>query len=186
MKTGTALSPIPEEIFEATGKLCAAWSYLEFATEKTIWGTLGVLEQAGREYTWPLDLRQRWKLIIKEAPVKHTNADQQFLASINNKIDILCRDRNIIVHGLIHAVVKDPSTQEGVVTGGTFDRQPAWSIFRGINGGKSYPMSLRAIEVVRDNIGKTTKLVAEFNERHHYTEKTTPSDLLEKDWPKPF
>lgn len=186
MRAGNPIEPIPNEVFESIGRLCAAWSYLEFATEKMIWGIVGVDEMAGRNLTWGLDLRQRWQKIMTEAPKKHSDEEFNVISEINQQILLLAKDRNIIVHGLVHASVINPVIKNGVVIGGELDRVPAWSIFRGEDGGKSFPVSLNGVQTVISNIQKTTAQIADFNEHHNYTTKTTPSEELQKNWPAAF
>jgi hypothetical protein len=89
-------------IFQEVGRLCSAWSFLEKRTENMLWGILDADERLGPIITWRLDLRGRWQLILKHAHKKH-GADQiKELRNMNKDIVVVTRDRNIIVHGLIH------------------------------------------------------------------------------------
>src|SRR5687768_5953228 len=82
---------------EDVGRLCAAWSFLEYVTEQTLWGILDIKpdNKLGPLISWRLDMRGRWQLIIDQAESKHTKEDQATLRDINKKISDATRDRNI-------------------------------------------------------------------------------------------
>lgn len=177
--------------FEQVGRLCAAWSYLETVTEQTVWGIIGIDSKVGRFITWRLDLRGRWQLILDEATNKHTADDQKFLRNINKRVGIVTRDRNIIVHGVIRALVPlDPAAKQGEVAAKTgdpslsFSLVPCWTVFRGAEAGKNFPISNNAVEMVLLNVQKTAKEIVDFNVRHKYSAINFPALTVEASWPK--
>ena len=66
-----------------------------------------------------------------------------------------------------------------------FVRPPAWTIFRGSEAGKNFPISTEAVEIVRTNIQALGKKVSDFNSKQGYSE-TDGSDVVESDWPRPL
>jgi hypothetical protein len=172
------------------GRLCIAWTFLESVSEIALRGILGEEEYA-RSKTSRLDMGKRWEMILEHAPKKHSGEDLRQLQKINEIISVVTRDRNIIVHGLVHAKISLPSDVRpppGSTLGGagealSFARSPAWTIFRGKEAGKSFPISTNAVEIVRINIQSLSKKITIFNSKHNYTAKDG-SDLIESDWPK--
>jgi hypothetical protein len=185
------MEPSPET-HEEVGRLCATWSYLELVTEQTIWGILEVDDKIGPIITYKLDMRGRWALLTEWAPRKHTAADCKELQDISTDVMKVNVDRNIIVHGIIHAlattnlVTKPPSYTivDQNITG--FARIPCWTVSRGTEAGKNFPISKNAVEMVRLNIHKIGARVAAFNARFDYTKTVTPMPEVEADWPKPL
>jgi hypothetical protein len=163
-------------IFQEVGRLCSAWSFLEKRTENMLWGILDADERLGPIITWRLDLRGRWQLILKHAHKKH-GADQiKELRNMNKDIVVVTRDRNIIVHGLIHSWAPTDSEQAPV----------CWTVFRGAEAGKNFPISLEAVAMVVTSIQKLGRKLIAFNETHKY-ERTWPRlDKIEVEWPKPL
>lgn len=156
------MEPSPET-FEEVGRLCAAWSYLELVTEQSIWGVLEVADKLGPVITSRLDMRGRWQLLLEWAPRKHEHRDLDELRSINVDMAAVGTDRNIIVHGIIHASMalheKPPPYTILGAAGATmpFHRPPCWTVARGPNAGKNFPISKKAVETVRLNIQKVGK-----------------------------
>jgi hypothetical protein len=185
------MEPLPQT-FEEVGRLCAAWSYLELVTEQAIWGILEVDDKIGPVITYRLDMRGRWSLLMEWAPRKHVGGDITELASINADIATVNTDRNIIVHGIVHALARTnletkppPYTiLDENITG--FERVPCWTVSRGSGAGKNFPISKNAVETARLNIQKVAKRVATFNARFNYTKTVTPMPDVEVDWPKPL
>src|ERR1700730_5237407 len=93
------------ETFEEIGRVCAAWDYLESVTEATVWGIIDADERLGPVITARLDLRGRWQMILEHAPKKLDAGKCEVLRKINKDLTPVMRDRNIIVHGLIHASI---------------------------------------------------------------------------------
>jgi hypothetical protein len=186
------MEPSPQTM-EEVGRLCAAWSYLEMVTEQTIWGILDLNDKIGPIITYKLDMRGRWTLLTEWAPRKHTAADVKELSNINADVITANTDRNIIVHGRMHALaktnlpVKPPSytlLQDENITG--YERIPCWTVYRGPQAGKNFPVSKSAVETVLLNIQTIGKRVANFNTRFGYTKTVTPMLDVEPDWPKPL
>ena len=181
------------QTMEEIGRLCSAWAYLEAATEQTVWGVIGADAKIGCFITWRLDLRSRWQIILDEAPNKLSEEDQTTLRVINRDIKPAAHDRNVIVHGLIHAaaVIDGPAPPAGTVLGPLgekykFARTPCWTTFRGAGSGKNFPISTTAVKIVRENIQKIAKQVVQFNSGHGYANTNQHSDKIENDWPKPL
>ena len=186
-----ASEPEPStKTLEQMGRLCIAWTFLESVSEITLRGILGEEEYA-RSKTSRLDMGKRWEMILEHAPKKHSGEEIKRLQEINEIIPVVTRDRNIIVHGLVHAKISLPTNvtpPPGTTLGGTgealsFARPPAWTIFRGKEAGKSFPISTNAVEIVQTNIQSLGKKVTIFNSKHNYRAKDG-SDGIEADWPK--
>jgi hypothetical protein len=189
------MEPLPET-FEEIGRLCTSWAYLESVTEQTVWGVLGVDINLGRFITWRLDLRSRWQLILEQAPNKHSAEDVTALRAINKDVSTVARDRNIIVHGSMHTLVDLSTTgnpdygKDFANLGETFPvaRVPCWTVFRGADVGKYFPVSKKAVEIARRNILTTAKHIVQFNKKHRYTSPTIVLEPhpAETEWPKPL
>ena len=179
---------------EEMGRLCIAWSFLESVSERALRGILGD-EEYGRAKTSQLDMRRRWEMILEHAPKKYNDDELRQLREINQAIPTVIRDRNIIVHGQVHASMSVP-TEIKLKPGTTlregeagkafpFVRPPAWTIFRGSEAGKNFPISTEAVEIVRTNIQALGKKVSDFNSKQGYSE-TDGSNVMESDWPRPL
>jgi hypothetical protein len=178
---------------EEIGRLCGAWSYLELVTEVTLWGILEVDAKIGPVITYRLDMRGRWSLLMEWAPRKHATADLQELSNINTDVTTVNTDRNIIVHGIVHALAKTnlganppPYTVLDAENITEFERVPCWTVSRGSAAGKNFPLSSGAVETVRLNIQKVGRRVATFNARFGYVKTVTPMPGIEVGWPKPL
>jgi hypothetical protein len=174
---------------EEMGRLCGAWSFLELQTEMAIWGILGVADKLGPVITSRLDMRGRWQLLLEWAPRKHKPKELEELRLLNSDVTNVNVDRNIIVHGLVHAVGrrKDGGVIHGVDPKDIeYDREPCWTISRGPQAGKNFPVSKKAVEIVRVNIQTVGHKLRKFNARFGYTHKVTPMPEVEKGWPKPI
>jgi hypothetical protein len=123
-------------------------------TEATLWGIFNLQPSIGPLISWKLDLKSRWLYIVDAASQRHCANDVTFLRKMNKDITNVSRDRNIIVHGLIHAelITPEPRPERGtVIPGGLipsfpFSKQPCWTIFKGEDKGKSFPVSVRRLE----------------------------------------
>jgi len=183
------VEPSPET-FKEIGVLCVAWSSLEKCAEATIWGLLVADEKLGTVITGRLDLRARFELILQHAPKKHSPSDVQELRDINKLLVVATRDRNIIIHGLAHAKIQanTPVIRGTVVPGGLdgphkFSRTPCWTIFKGVDAGKSFPISSIAVEIVRKNIRSIGDRLLSFNNKFNYHDSSLPNDAIEINWP---
>ena len=143
------------------GGLCLAWSVLEARTEATLWGILGADNKLGPVITWRLDIRGRWQMILEYAPNKHNKEDINELKTINSILTPIMRDRNIIIHGLVHSTMKitgptTPKSGSRIAEPYVFVQPPCWTVFRGKEAGKNFPVSAQAVEIVCANILKIT------------------------------
>jgi hypothetical protein len=161
------MEPSPKT-YEQVGRLCAAWSYLEAVTEHTLWGVLEADQRWGEIVSARLDLQGYWKLILEHASGKLDQKDLGELRSINKSITTVSGHRNIIVHGRIHALVQIEGSFAHYDKFGPdgerydFARVPCWTIFKGPDAGKSFPISIKAVEIVRTNIQSIARRVTAF------------------------
>lgn len=178
------------ETFEHVGKLCAAWAYLEHCTEQTVWGVLGAKENIGRFITWRLDMRGRWQMILENAPAKHDKEAMAELRALNKQVTAVARDRNIIVHGQVNAMLRVPQKPPRgtilTVTKPVFVRAPCWTVYRGADAGKNFPISTKAAKLVCANIDNVSSQVTAFNLKNGYLDGSEPAETMEGDWPKPL
>jgi hypothetical protein len=189
---GNPLEPSPKT-FEEIGKLCGAWSYLEMQSEATLWGILKIDQELGEVFTWKMGMRERWQMICREAKKRLPTEDHETLKAINKLVEVAMRDRNIVVHGLIHAKVvlpykppKGSPLAGGLAGPHSFDRIPCWSIYMGEAAAKSFEVSTLAVITIRENIMKISDKVQAFNSTHSYTETTEVNDSIESGWPLPL
>jgi hypothetical protein len=187
----SAMEPSTETLAEI-GRLCVAWSYLERVSEQTLWGIIHAEQTWGQLVSSRLDLRGLWDLILREGPKKLAKSDITELKAINKDLTQVMQDRNIIVHGRIHAKMKldkKPTRYEMVAKvedNPIFEQQPCWTIFKGPAAGKCYPVSADAVEIVRANVHKVTTRVEVFNTRCRYGRAQEANDKIETDWPVPL
>lgn len=166
---------------EQVGRLCAAWAFLELMTEQTLWGILDITKsnKLGPLLTWRLDMRTRWQMILDHAPKKHSKDDIISLKEMNKKVGTVTRDRNIIVHGVIHGAWRLKETDKVV---------PCWTAFRGVGAGKAYFVSTTSVSIVRENIQKLAHQVRDFNASKNYSEVSdlAATELVTETWPVPL
>jgi hypothetical protein len=144
------------------------WACLELETERTIWGILEVDTRIGPLLTWRLDLRARLQMILDCAAKKHSPEDLAFLRGINKQLVVVTRDRNIVVHGAVHY---------------NFAKQmQCWTIFRGAEAGKSFPVSITAVRRIMLNIHKLLHDLVKFNDRHKYLVGSDAAQEVGVDW----
>ncbi len=177
--------------FREIGRLCSAWAALEMETEATLWGIFSLQPPMGQHFSWKLDLKSRWLYIVDAAPQRHCPDDVSFLRKMNKDIIIVSRDRNIIVHGLIHGNAITPGKFEygKVIPGGSFpsfpfSKPPCWTIFKGEDKGKSFPVSVEAVKIVYSNVCILSERLLNFNKSHGYITVSTISSGMEENWPK--
>jgi hypothetical protein len=92
------------ETYQEIGRLCAAWSYLEMTSEQTLWGILNLNPILAQAFVWRMQLLQRWQMIVRESKKSLSEADFLALREISRRVNLLARDRNIIVHGVVHSL----------------------------------------------------------------------------------
>jgi hypothetical protein len=78
------------------------------------------------------------------APRKHKEVDVEWLRDINVDVEIVGSDRNVIVHGIVHATIehqlpKPPAYSRAGEAGEAlpFVRAPCWTISRGAKAGRT-------------------------------------------------
>ena len=176
------------------GRLCAAWSLLEARSEATLWGIIGADQRLGPLISARLDLRGRWQMIIDQARrYKYHEDDLRILRQINADLTPIIQDRNIVIHGLIHALVIVPEEfadrfkqGDSLPLGTAFAREACWTVFRGSQAGKSFPVSTEAVLVIRGNIDTISNRVRVFNRAHNYTEFMGGGEDVVREWPTPL
>jgi hypothetical protein len=165
--------------------------YLEYVTEHTAWGILGADAKWGEIISSKLDLKGFWNLIVDHAP---TDLKQE-LKDLRKLINDAADDRNVIVHGQVHAVMmvggdklKDRQIYDiiGVEDVHSFAVPPSWVVHKGPNAGKCFPISTRAVEIVDENVYQIGLRVQNFNKRFGHYKGRVPSDEIATDWPKPL
>jgi hypothetical protein len=183
------MEPSPKT-HEEVGRLCAAWAYLETVSEHTLWGVLETDQRWGEIISARLDLQSFWKLILEQAESKLEPDDFRELREINKSIIVVSRHRNIIVHGRIHASVtlgEQPLPAYHSLGpdagGGEVLRVPCWTIFKGPDARRSFPISTEAAEVVRTNVQILARKVEDFNKRYGHFEGRMPDPVVVTDWP---
>ncbi|MCJ2009172.1 hypothetical protein [Methylobacterium sp. J-092] len=168
--------PLPEpELFEQIGRLCSSWSLLETLSEATIWGLLKVKPNVGEAITGRMDMRGRWQLLLDTAKNIHNDTDMACLKGFDRDIKVLNQDRNVVVHGVMSAIINEEQN--------AYELGPAWSVQRGGNAGKRYPVSTEAVTIIRENIRTTGDKLAEFNGRFGYAIQSFPLGEVVKGWP---
>lgn len=144
------------ETFQKMGALCVAWSYLEMETERTLLGILKLDHEQARIFVWRMGMRQRWQMIVEECDTFLSSSNVAFLKAINKKIVVIMKDRNIIVHGLIHASAfkeRPSGTQLSIKSVTPEDiTTPCWTIFMGDGAGKRYAVSSESVSIVLENV----------------------------------
>ena len=176
--------------YAAVGQLCVAWSYVEMLSEKTLWGILGLNVEQGRAFVWRMQLASRWQMIVKEAARKFDKADVAELRAIKKMVDVTQRDRNVVVHGVVHAMATvqyrpEPGTMLGTASERlAFKRIPCWTIYMGDEAGKNFPISTTAVHLITANIMKIQKSIQEYNLRSGFTSGTPAAETVEENWPK--
>lgn len=156
---------------KSVGDLCAAWAYLEMVTEATLWGLLEIDERLAPLVTWNRDMESRGKIIVEHGSQKFPQ-EEEALKKINSNLRTTIQDRNIVIHGLIHKSETRPT---------------CWTIYRGAGKGKNYPVSVKAVEIIKGNVLKIADALRDFNGRRGYTKANPIIDKVEGgDWPKPI
>jgi hypothetical protein len=175
--SGMKLPDEPSQETSATvGSLCGAWAFLEIVTEQAIWGILKLDNKVGPHVTWRLDMKMRWELLLRVSK-EHLPEEEPFLRKLNKQVKDCTRDRNIIVHGVVHALLEsgDPNKPKAF-----------WSVFRGADANKKFPVSIKAVQIVRDNVQKLGNEMKAFNGRHNFPQTSLDGGFGEEGWPKPL
>src|SRR5215218_6745857 len=106
-------------------------------------------------------------MILEYAPRKHDDNAKAILRGINKDIVPIARDRNIIVHGVVHSQALLPGgaafgdklgrTEEVPLT-----RLVCWTIYKGAEAGKNFPVSSKAVKTVRKNVQQVGHRIVAF------------------------
>jgi hypothetical protein len=175
------------------GGLCIAWSFLEAQSEQTLWGILEADLPLAAIITDRLDLRLRWEMILKYAPKKHSIDETAELRRINKLITSKTADRNIIVHGAMHALLERTyKAPYGTIVDKrdpnliSEKRVACWTVFKGAAAYKNFPVSSEAVKIVSLNIQKISEQVVKFNRQHGYHGKARAEAPVETGWPEPI
>jgi hypothetical protein len=178
-----------QETLAAVGELCVAWSYVEMRTERTLWGIMGLTPQQGEAFLWRMPLLTRWQMIVREARKLYQEAEVDELKAIKKMVDTTQRDRNIVVHGVVHALmIADGDQTPGRLVGSVaqpppFVRLPCWTIYMGDDAGKNFPVSPSAVGTIIDNARKIAELITAYNNRKGFTVGTDLAETVEEGWP---
>ena len=170
-----------------------AWSYLEMLSEKTLWGILGLNDTLAEAFVWRMQLSSKWQAIKREARKALPEADYFALKALGTAVEACARDRNIVVHGVVHAMAKidGPKPPSGTVIGSheeppNFVVQPCWTIFMGEDAGKNFLISSEAVEIITKNVQSVAQRILAFNQEHNFNAGTSMKSALEAGWPKPL
>lgn len=180
------------ETYAAIGHLCVAWSYVEMQSERVLWGILGLNADLAEAFVWRMGLLQRWQMIVREARKKFAEEEVNELKAMKKLIDTSQRDRNIVVHGVVHAMARLPEKPKSGAFIGTidspppFERVPCWTIYMGDDAGKNFPVSTNAVKTIIGNVEKIQKLLDAYIARKDFTSGTPLADAIEENWPECF
>lgn len=162
-------------------------------SEKTLWGILGLNHKLAEAFLWRMQLSSKWQAIKREAKKTMPEQDHLTLKALGTAVDACARDRNIVVHGVVHAMAKyegDPPPTGAIM--GTAERpvefivQPCWTIFMGEDAGKNFLICPESVEIIIGNVQRVAQRILEFNVAHSFTAGTPMRDTIEEGWPKPL
>ncbi len=149
--------PVSDELMIEIGRLCCAWSFLEYEVERTIWGLLRIGIDVGQHITYKLDMRGRWELLAQIA-TEHLNPSyRNTLGKIKEKMGQLTADRNLYIHGLV--VAKGPEFNIMSI------------VYRGKGAGKPVPIFAEKIAATRTAVQDAARKLAAFNDHKNYVHK---------------
>lgn len=92
---------VSREIFEAVGRLCAYYAYLEGAVAQAIWLELKLEHGFGHPVTDRLQLRESFKLLTDIHKRARRSKVLAHLKTLSPRFDNLIEQRNLLVHGTI-------------------------------------------------------------------------------------
>jgi hypothetical protein len=152
-----------------------AWAYLEVLCEQTLWGMLKLDKTHGPLVTWRLDMRARWQMILDKSNGLFSSEDEKIIRQINKGVTIAARDRNIIVHGVIHSIIATNDLKRP---------EAFWTVFRGADAGKKFTVATIFVQIVCENIQLLCKRMEKFNKDHSYQSTSLEPRVPEQGWPK--
>jgi len=157
-------------------------------SERTLCGVLRITPDISKALIWHLPLRQRWQVIVRESKSRLPVEKVELLRQLSKRIEKIARDRNIVVHGVIHAKISAVSkTKRGdklPLRQAEYSRAPCWTIYIGEDAGKNFPISKLALQKIIANIQNVTNELEVFNSEHNFVIGTDPDDYVQTDWPK--
>ena len=162
--------------YREVGRLCTAWAFVEMLTEVTLLGVLDLSVELTETLIWPMTLQKRWATITKAARSKLPPEAANAARRLEKMVRQVGRDRNIVVHGLVHAKV----FSSGDV------REVCWTIFMGEDAGRNFPVSVSAARIIRLNAQQLGSEIGAFNIRHGFNRRSAQRIEVERDWPKPL
>jgi hypothetical protein len=83
-------------------------------------------------------------------------------------------------------IIRGSIVPGGLIWPHNFIKVPCWTIFKGADARKSFPVSSTAVEIVRKNIHKIGERLLSFNNKFNYHDCSHPSDEIEVNWPAPI
>lgn len=92
---------VSREIFEAVGRLCAYYAYLEGAVAQAIWLELKLEHGFGHPVTDRLQLRESFRLLTDIHKRAGRSKVLAHLKTLAPRFDDLIEQRNLLVHGTI-------------------------------------------------------------------------------------
>ena len=171
------------------GRLCIAWSYFERVSEIALRTVLRDDDQWNELIESDLDIRRMWERIVSEAERKLPKGEIVELRLIVGDLATVKRDRNIIVHGVVGAILEMPNDETPPVFAAVpasaykASRVPCWTINKGTVGGKNFPISTEAVTIVLDNIIQLSRQTEAFNTRLGCVKGRGATENIETGWP---
>jgi hypothetical protein len=149
-----------------------AWAFLETVSDTLLHSILEPNEATVRVLQGKLEMRSRWDTIWQFAKERFSEPDIDTIKGMKRDVEVVSADRNIIVHGEVHASLPNSA------------RRSYWTIWKGANAGKRFPISTEAVVIVRCNVQVVGNRVHAFNEAKGF--KSIHGRYLEvvSDWPK--
>jgi hypothetical protein len=180
--------------YQKIGALCVAWAYLEMQTEKAMRGLLALTEPQTKMFVWGIKVTDRCARLKEAAKGKITGDELRDFNLLCTQISQTADERNVIVHGLVHAAVKRPSSipNDGVLSAHNklpeeiIAQVPCWTVFQGTGKGKNYPISTTAVETVLSKIQTLADRLRKFNTAHQFNYNPSVGDQIEANWPSPL
>ena len=159
------------EFMNQIGELCAAWSFLEYITDRILWRILEVNPKIGSMLTANKDLGSRWNLLVNNAGPFVDENELALLQRINTLLATVAIDRNIAVHG---QVLKNRGTKQvfAVVT-------------RGKHADKHNLIDLPKIQTVIRNIKLLSLTATNIANTYDWLDEE-PVGEVNDDWAKPI
>jgi len=127
---------VPREIYEAIGRLCAYYAYLEGTVSQAIWLELGVSHDFGHPITDRLQLRDSYKLLVDLQKWARREAAAAHLQNQRKRVEALMEARNLVVHGTVVFSAGRSEADTGI----------KWMMRRGSYNRRPQPVTLEFVE----------------------------------------